>query len=549
MYGIEMLGLMLDAGSPDVVPWRVQVAVDRRLRELSETQWRVLALVRLLGRSARQAVVSEALKLEGAVLATALDGLESYGHLECEAGVLRVSPLVSEAATPRVRANVFRSDALRAAVSLWRTWKAERDAAEFFVALRACVVAGEESRAAQVLDREAGWLVRSETAQTILHELQGLGELAQSDRLAGLVRSIREQVARGAEGLRPPRDEQTPRPFPKSLPQSGKTSTETEHVFANAELFDRAIAEARNPNSPPSQRLADAVTAIVVADNLNCRERLDRAALVVEGLQNSPKIQRFDLVRAQLILSATSGDASEALKRADHLAAEARLVSDIRMACQGLRNAGDVHAAFGSPDAAERLVHESRELASLHGYDLQTAYADCDLAFYALDRLDTESSSAYLDSAEDISYRIGSATPLLRADIAMLRCWNAIVRGDAPRASKFARQQNSRSATTGDTHMALAVATSRLATSRGQWGPKTRRDFELVLGSIGSRLYYHNEKLAVAAVLLASTGLPEHDAAMEAYQRHSVTIRSRGQAVWGFLSSLVEQESAPPRPT
>ncbi len=64
MFGIEMLGLILDSGSPDLIPWRVQIAVDRSLRELNELQWRILSLCSALRKSARQALVAAALHLQ-----------------------------------------------------------------------------------------------------------------------------------------------------------------------------------------------------------------------------------------------------------------------------------------------------------------------------------------------------------------------------------------------------------------------------------------------------------------------------------------------------
>ena len=541
MYGIEMLGLMLDAGSPDVVPWRVQVAVDRALRELSDVQCRVLALVRQLRASARQTVVAEALREETVVLAEALHRLEAYGYLACDAGVLQVSALLSDAAAGRVPANVSRADMLRAAVSLLRVWKVERDPVEFFVAVRACVAAGEETKAAHLLDREAGWLIRSETAQVIVHELGGVIEAAGSDRLKGLAESIREQVGRGAEGRRGRTRKVGAVHTPQSLPESGSIAGETEHDFAHEALFLRAIAAARNTRSPASQRLADAVSAIVIADNLNCRTRMSEAALVVADLEHSPTIQRFDVVRAKLILAASSGETIGALDLADQLASEARTISDIRLACQGLRNAADVHATFGQLSTGQRYAHESRELASKHGYALQVAYVDCDLAFFAMERLDCNSADAYLQNAEEIACALNQSTPLLLADIAMARCWSSTIRGDAIRASKHAKSQAGRSDTASDSNMALAVAISRLATLRGSWGPKASSDFRHVLATIGARPFYYHEMIAVASLLISSEGRAERTAAVSAFEKHRAAREFRGQPVWPFLGQLLNR--------
>ena len=72
-----MLGLICDKGAPDTIPWRVQVAIDRSLRELGSSQLRIVALASILGMSARHALLSSALQLDAATFISSLDELES----------------------------------------------------------------------------------------------------------------------------------------------------------------------------------------------------------------------------------------------------------------------------------------------------------------------------------------------------------------------------------------------------------------------------------------------------------------------------------------
>ncbi|MDZ7632748.1 MAG: AAA family ATPase [Gemmatimonadaceae bacterium] len=115
MYGIEMLGLMLDAGSPDVIPWRVQVAVDRAIRELNAVQNRALTLCARLGLSASQDVLAPSLGIPSEALHEHINGLEQQGFLRFESGRIFTSALMSDAACKRVKPSEQRADSLRAA--------------------------------------------------------------------------------------------------------------------------------------------------------------------------------------------------------------------------------------------------------------------------------------------------------------------------------------------------------------------------------------------------------------------------------------------------
>lgn len=536
MYGIEMLGLMLDSGSPDVIPWRVQVAVDRTLRELSELQWRVLALTAVMGECTRHEMLESALQVERPALVAALDGLEAWGYVQVEEGTLRASALMSDGAEVRLKPNVVRMDALRGAQGILASGEVTLDAPEFYGCLRLFIRARQEPRAQAVLDRHAGALLRRDTAQSVVFELMRLRAVSRSPGLGGVIDAIVDQVRAGAESRRSSTRRLRRRTKLETLPVISAANSDVEFKFSTRETLVETLTNARNPDISPRTRLAEAVMALVVASNRDDTEGLHSAFRAVNTIRHSPDVNPFDVCRADVIYFASIGSRDDAIAGASLLADASRSVSDIQLACKGLRNAAEVCAHYGLADIAQRYLHESRILAVELEYPSQVVRADLALADLCLYDLDVDGASAYLGDAETqiLKYRIKS--PLLETDINLFRCWEALIRGDFPAGQKAARVVIRR--LSGGQHSGSAVWTLlsvKLATRGGALTRAVRKDIELLQSSIASRPFYSNEHYSLAALLLTTRQTPMATEMCDFVQPHLARLEARGRRVWPFV--------------
>ena len=536
MYGIEMLGLMLDVGSPDVIPWRVQVAVDRALRELSELQWRVLALAGVLASASRHAIVEAALQVERAVLTVAVDGLEASGYLEGDEGVLRASSLMAEGAVQRLKPTVVRMDALRAAQVMLGAVSAEVVPQEFYGCMRLFIRAREEGRAQGVLDAHAGALLRKDTAQSVVFEMTRLQRASRSARLGTAIDAIVDQVRAGAETRLPSLRSRDQNVRPSSLPRISATSSTIEHKPATDDLFQASLSISRDPNVKPNERLSEAVVALVIASNLADAIGMAKAFQAVDSLRHSPDVNPFDVCRADLIYFASSGQRTRAIKGAFRLAEAARVVPDIQLACKGLRNAAQVCSTYGDKAGAQAMLHESRALASSLEYHAQTAWCDLRLAHLALEDMDVDGARAYIACAAEIALRNRLPARLLSFDIHLFSSWEALVRGDFPRAQKASRAlaRQLPGPHSGTTRWTLLGA--KLATRSGAYSQAVKRDTAILLASIGSIAFYPAEELSLAALVISSADTPDHTDTCNFVKAQFPRIKAMGNTVWPMIT-------------
>lgn len=534
MYGIEMLGLMLDVGSPDVIPWRVQVAVDRALRELSELQWRVLALAGVLASASRHAIVEAALQVERAVLTVAVDGLEASGYLEGDEGVLRASSLMAEGAVQRLKPTVVRMDALRAAQVLLASASAEVVPQEFYGCMRLFIRAREEGRAQGVLDAYAGALLRKDTAQSVVFEMTRLQRASRSAGLGTAIDAIVDQVRVGAESRRS-KPHRSGVERPRSLPRISAAASEVEHRFISRDLFATTLKHSRDPNMKPTERLAEAVMALYVASNLGDIEALKSAFRAVDAVRFAESVNPFDICRADLIYNASVGDREEALLCARRLAQESRVVQDVQLACKGFRNAAEACSAFGDHAFAQALLHEQRALATDLGYTVQAAWADIRLADQCLDFMDVDGSMIYLESAFQIAAKHGPFAPLVASDMHLQLCWTSLVAADMSQAQKSAkfvarRVTGMHSGTANWTLLGV-----KLGTFQGKHTKQVLNLYAQLRLSIGSRPFYSNEPHSLAALLLFSQGTALHDETCDFVAAQFPRMIHAGRPIWQFI--------------
>jgi hypothetical protein len=542
MYGIEMLGLMLDSGSPDVIPWRVQVAVDRALRDLSELQWRLLTLAGCLGEGSRHEVVELALQVERPTLALAIDGLESWGYVQADEGILRASTLMSDGAELRLKANVVRMDALRAAQLLLATCESALQPVEFYACLRLFVRARQEVRAQAVLDRHAGALLRRDTAQCVVFELLRLRKVCRSAGLGGVIDAIVDQVRSGAESRRPTANRSSSRERPRTMPAISAATTEVEHKFTSTEMFRTSLRQARSPDIAPVLRMSEAVMALFVASNHEDTAGLESAYRAVSAVRHSPDINPFDLCRADLIYFATTGQRIKAQEAAHRIAVLSRTIPDIQLACKGLRNAALVCGVYGDTSRAQAYLHESRLIASELQYFAQVAWADIRLADLCLLEMDTAAAREYLDDAADIIVKNRLHIPLLEADLNLFTCWEALATNEFQRAQRSARIVMRRISGAQRTGSALWTYLGvKLATRRGAFTKEVRRDVDLLKSSIGRSLFYPNEHLSLAALLLGTRGTPAHRETSEFVAIQIKRLNSSGRGVWHMISDNLSE--------
>ena len=540
MYGIEMLGLMLDSGSPDVIPWRVQVAVDRAMRELSELQWRILALCGLLGASARQSVVAAALKVGEMELANALDGLETFGYVQCEEGVLRASGLMADAANKVVKASITRLDCVNAAGVVENEWAATQSLHAFCACLRLRIEASDELAARRFLDTEVGKLVRAEPAPTLVFELRNIRAVARSSALCMLIDATVRQFLEASENKRPDHRERERRERPASLPDVSPTAIENAYTLATATSLLQSQHASRDPTSPAARRLSEAVEAVFVAANTDDGAALEIAFTSVNALRHSREINPFDLRRADLIYFATTGDRPNALLSADALAAEARTVRDVGLACKGLRNSAEAFSSFGFVNRAQELLLESRSLAAKLDYAVSIASADLRLADLCIFSMDTEGAARYLSSAESTLDRHQLRVPVLRADCFFYSCWNAILAGDESAAAKASRGMVR--TLRGGGHVGTArsaIASTILATHRGKISGDLHRSFETLQAALLRRTYDSNREYSLAALLLFASQRGDPQAVATFATRELEQLTENGRSPWPFLKKLL----------
>ncbi len=535
MYGIEMLGLMLDSGSPDVIPWRVQVAVDRALRDLSELQLRLLTLAGCLGEGSRHEVVELALQVERPALALAIDGLESWGYVQADEGMLRASTLMSDGAELRLKANVVRMDALRAAQLLLATCESELQPVEFYACLRLFVRARQEVRAQAVLDRHAGALLRRDTAQCVVFELMRLRKVCRSAGLGGVIDAIVDQVRSGAESRRPTTRALKNLYRPRSMPPVSLALTAAEHSLIDREMLVASLREARNLSLTPAARLTEACVALQHASNLFDSNGLRRAHQAVNAVRHSPDVNPFDLCRADVIYFASTGDRPSALIASEKLRDASRAVSDIQLACRGLRNAAEVFFTYGEPDTSQALLHEARILALELQYFSQVAWSDIRLAELCLYDMDPEGADTYLESATEIIVRNRISTPLISADLHLFDCWTAISKGDASRAQRSARVVIRRLANQKTGTGFIARLGVRLATRGGSFSGEVVKNVQLLKASVNAQPFYPNEQLTLAALTITTRDTPLASEMSAFVRAQFPRITAAGRQVWPLI--------------
>lgn len=545
MYAIEMLGLLSDVGSPDAVPFRVRLAVERAADELSQLQWRLLALCRLLGDAAHTENLAAALRASDPHFTSALDELELAGYVTCANGALNASALLANSCTSRVAPSILRTDSLRAVRYLQSALSGAAPEV-LYACVRLLIAANEEAKAIDLLTAHLAALLRRDKAESISAQCESLTAMATSPAMKSFLSDLREQVQSGAKSWSPVRREVQLSNAPSALPAISPGAARMEHRYARCGDLKAALLRARDPNLLPTARLAEASMALILASNLSDGESLHAAQKVVESIRHAPDVGGFDIARADLIFSASVGRRENALEAAQRLVIEARQMADVQLACRGFRNSAEVFSTSGSSSLAQAILLESRALAASLGYHAQIAWADIDLARTALYSMDLDAAQCYLQSAQDIAIQHELVAPLMNCDISLFCAWHAIMRGDLAEAKRATRivMRRTIDSTAGTAYW--ATLSVKLATHRGKLNNEVKRDFAALKASIGSRPHYADEPLSLAALLLFARHhriQPElHGFVRTALGR----IEATGRPSWPFLLSILDREMPAP---
>lgn len=539
MYGIEMLGLILDSGSPDTIPWRVRMSVESALREFNDLHWRILVLCGALLNAADEQTLLSALKLEPREVASALDEIEQSGYLQCLNGTLVSSPLLTNAALKRLKPSILRMDARNAAIATMHRWNTGRKPVDLYASLRMLVAASDEDGASELLDREAGSLLRIETAQSLIFELSRLRAGSHTSQFQSLLDETTTRVRRSAEGLRPAVVRKSGRFRLRGLPVVSLSEAATDFTLATDAALAKALDDARDPNRSPEERLTEATTSLALASNLNDLAALTAAYRSVNAIRFAPDIPMFGVHRADLIYSVSTGDRNLAISSASLLVVACRTVQDVELACKGLRNAAEAFARYGEYAKAQAALHESHSLAISLRYDVLVAKADLRLADLAIHQMDSASAFAYIDAARSTIETNSLHSPVLIADLSLFTCWASVIEGDNSTAAKAARQMARclRGPQRGTSSYSLLSA--RLATFRGKRSRELQCNFEVLRSSISSHAHYPLEQYSLAALLLA-----DREAELDVNLRSFVfdqfpRLLASGCTIWPFLNELV----------
>jgi hypothetical protein len=347
----------------------------------------------------------------------------------------------------------------------------------------------------------------------------------------------------GSHGKRKKGRQSPSRLLRRSLPTVAATHIDSQYSLEIRAHFDAALATARDPSSPASQRMSDAAMALACASELGDLELLALANLAVGAVRHCPGVAEFDLHRADMIYSATLGDRAAALHHAEQLAEHCARFPEVGMACVGLRNAATVFSAYGNSPRAQRALHTSRELASRLSYMKQVVDADLYLAGLAIEEMDSAAARAYLQSARQLIDAHSLEIPMLHIDRALFSSWEAILSGDTARATQearfHARATKQLAATSGGaayTHFSL-----RLATHESPGANDFEEIFARVWQSIGRLPFYVTEDWSLAALLLASKKSGKFGPTAAFVESHRARIEARGKQLWPFVSQLMAQ--------
>ncbi len=539
MYGIEMLGLILDPGSPDVIPWRVQVAVEKVVGEMSELERRVVSLSAILDSAARQDLIATSLGIGEAFLLDSLHALESSGVVVCVGGILRAHSLLAQKAGALLPAGLVRMDALAAAQTIHAEWTTSRRARDLYTCIALYIRAQHEQRGVEALDLGAGMLIRSETATELVHELSRIRVEAQSQRLREMIDAVVVQVLGGTRYKVSPTGTNVLLAAPSSLPPMIEGAIEFQHSYASRRLLERAKAAARNPARSAAERLTQATLALATASNLDDRQALDSAFAAVNSVRFSAEVSIFDLCRADVIYYSSILERTKAIECSRQLAIESRKVYDIEQSCKGLRNAAEALASFGLSGDACALLHESRALATQLHYPAQTVAADLRLADRSILDMDADGARAYLRSAADLIIREELTARTARADLHYFSCWEALISDDIKRATRAARELRRilRDFKTGTAHH--AVVSTNLATYSGRITNEVVKEFYELKAIIGTKAHATAEQHYLAAIVLFSRTMSDEKEATDFATAQIDRIKTSGREVWPFLTSLL----------
>jgi AAA ATPase domain len=545
MFGIEMLGLMLDEGSPDVIPWRVQVAVDRASRELSTVQLRILSLAGLMGASARQTIVADVLNEDATVFATALDELEFMGFVVCEDAVLRVSGLMKDEAEKKLKRNVVRGDALRAAERVMARWEEVQESADFYSVATLFVVAKHDREAADFIAREIGALVRIDAANVIVFELTRVKERSGAVKLGGLIGAVCDQILEGSDSRIRSARQMDIEVYGLSMPVVSNAKVETEYEPVSRKILQALLQAARDPKHSPNRRLADAVEALVIADNAENMEAVEPAYASIRAVRNAPGISKLELARAEMIYCAITGDGLGAMSLAELLATEARKSSDIQVACQALRNSAEVFHELRSTDRALNLLLESRDIAKRLNYPSQVAWADLKLASISLDEMDVDGADEYIKSASTIAEKNAIRSTTMLAEIDWTECWSCILRGDFSSARKASRAFAKRTRSSDPGTLQINLQSLKIATFQGPVTGEIEKARTAVKSAIGRKKFDPNETVRLAALRLLSETNACFPDTLQFISEQENRILASGRRWWPFAASNRSSPSIP----
>ena len=544
MYGIEMLGLMLDHGSPDTIPWRVQVAAGRGVAFLNEIERRVLVLCAHLRNFATLEVLLFSLRCETDALRVALTRLESFSHVEYIDGIVRASQIISAISSGKLSPHDLREDARHAAETLAKQLDDGFRPDLFFAALRLMIAAKQESAAEAFLDKNAGALARSDTAPSMIFELTRIRGMLRARSLRQMIDGLLRHISAGAQTASIDLCRDALPALPSSVPLVSPALHELERK-ANGIHFPATLGAARDPSRSAQSRVTEAVMALAIASDNGDNKALDSAMSALNAVRHFQGENSFELHRGDLIYAASTGNRKAALTSATFLADACRDINDIQLSCKGMRNAAQVLLTFGEVNRAQALLLESRDLADRLGYIKQVAWTDVRLADLALETMDLEGAGTYIASAAALSRRHEIETPMLLLDLEVQRCWAALLDGNRALAAKAARSATRQSkrvdVTTGTALWTLMAV--KLATHSGQVTEHSRQSFTILCSSIGSRIFYPNEHFSLAGMLLFSAQSRE-EAEMRRLTHAQLKVQAAsGRVPWRYILDLLKCDS------
>jgi DNA-binding SARP family transcriptional activator len=375
-YVSELAAHAVEEGGRYQVPVSLTALIAERLHRLTPISRRLLQACAVLGKNSTIERVETVLAQTRVELLDSLDDLERQGLIESDGVRLVIKhDLLGQAATEQLsnasRQLLHRHTAAalqaegeqsQASALLWECaehWNAAGEVERAIALLRSCaqhsLELGLPVDAARTLERAVGMTGEDEVLALWKEWLVALQLAGEWEKLLPVVRKViaMQEAVEGKEHQHT--DEELV--LVEALWRDGRPLTE---------LFDQLMRCARATDAPSAHRVRATTLAIMLADNLCCREKAGAAMKVVESCLDTPEVTDSARFFLQLVYHCSFGDHEIAVRASRGLVHRERRNGNAATLSRALRHASTVLHLAGYAGPAMNAAEEALHLAEAH---------------------------------------------------------------------------------------------------------------------------------------------------------------------------------------